>query len=44
MEIFAWKGKLDAGFLSAVKNANAKRIMELGAEARAEEPVGRRIL
>jgi len=31
IEIFTWKGKLDAEFLSALKNANAKRILELGA-------------
>ena len=33
IEIFTWKGKLDAEFLSALKDANAKRILELGAEA-----------
>jgi len=32
-EIITWKGKIDAEFLSALKNANAKRILELGAEA-----------
>jgi hypothetical protein len=33
IEIFTWKGKLHAEFHSAVKNANAKRILKLGVEA-----------
>ena len=36
IEIYTWKGKVDGEFLSAKKNANAKRILELGAEAPAE--------
>jgi len=33
IEIYTWKGKIDAEFLSALKNANALRILELGAGA-----------
>ena len=43
-EVTTWKGKVDGEFLEGLKNAYAKRLLELGAEAPAEEPGGRRIL
>jgi aldehyde:ferredoxin oxidoreductase len=41
-EVTTWKGKVDGEFLERLKNAYAKRLLELGAEASAEVPGGRR--
>ena len=43
-EVTTWKGKVDGEFLAGLKDAYAKRILELGAEAPAEVPGERRIL
>jgi aldehyde:ferredoxin oxidoreductase len=39
-EVTTWKGQVDGGYLGGLKNAYAKRILELGAETPAEAPEG----